>query len=93
VPVPPYGTAIKEAFHVPVVTVPMDDKEESVVTAEVIKVPDTGNVKLVVLTAVNVIPNPPESERFDPAEPIFKILLLLLSNPFLATNLVVVAIL
>lgn len=61
----------------------------SVVTA---RVPVVGSVSVVVPVEVNVTMCPPEKESSDPDDPMLSRVLLLLSKPFFATNLEVVAI-
>jgi len=62
------------------------------VPVKVTSVPDAGTVIVVVPDAAMVTSNAPETASEDPAVPAFKMLLPLLSKPFFATNLFVVAI-
>ena len=54
-PVPPLATAIVVPVHTPVVIVPMETKEDKVVTALLTKVPVVGRVTLVVPVEVKVM--------------------------------------
>jgi hypothetical protein len=55
--------------------VPTEAREESVVTAELTRVPDVGNVTLVLAVAVRVVVNEPEVVRFPArlSEPVPKV--------------------
>lgn len=59
-PVPPYVDPITVPFHVPVVIVPTETKDERVVTAVFTNVPEVGNVTLVAPVVVNVKEFAPE---------------------------------
>jgi hypothetical protein len=72
-PVPPYTGPIAVAFHVPAVTVPIDDKLERVVTAVLTSVPDVGRVTDVFPVAVNVVVNAPEVVKSPPIVIVFPV--------------------
>lgn len=66
-PVPPLAIAIVVPFHTPVVIVPTDTKDDSVVTAELTSVPEVGSVTFVVPVVVSVKEFAPLVMRLDPA--------------------------
>ena len=72
-PVPPYTGPMAVAFHVPAVTVPIDDKLERVVTAVLTSVPDVGRVTDVFPVAVNVVVNAPEVVKSPPIVIVFPV--------------------
>ena len=63
-PVPPHVVPMVVAFQVPVVIVPMDDKDDNVVTSVLTKVPDTGSVTLVPAVVVNASGKAPKVDKF-----------------------------
>jgi hypothetical protein len=67
-------------------------KVASLISPVVARVPVVGRVNVVVPVDVNVTKCPPEKESSDPDVPMLSRVLLLLSKPFFATNLEVVAI-
>jgi hypothetical protein len=66
-PVPPYAAPITVPFQVPVVTVPIDTKLLSVVTAVFTRVPVVGRVTEVLAVAVSVVVKAPEVVKFPPS--------------------------
>jgi hypothetical protein len=73
-PVPPYVAPISVPFQVPVLIVPMDTREERVVTAELTNVPEVGSVTVVLPVTISVVVNAPECVTLPPivnvAEPL-----------------------